>query len=164
MNWTIRSAAAGDAADIFRLIHELAEFEHLSHQVELRVETLSEWLASGRVGCLLAELDGERIGFALYYFTYSTFRGKRGIFLEDIFVRPAFRQQGIGREFFRRLAEIARSLDCFRFDWLVLNWNDGGKHFYETVGAGPVRDWTLYRLTGPALEDLRLPRRNPTQM
>lgn len=153
-NRSIRSASAADAPEIFRMIRELAEFEHLQNEFKLREETLAEWLASGQVGCLLAESGKECIGFALYYFTYSTFRGRKGIFLEDLYVRPAFRKQGIGTEFFLRLAEIARSLDCFRFDWLVLNWNKNGIRFYESIGAAPVADWTLYRLAEPALERL----------
>lgn len=154
MNWSIRSAATGDVSEVFRMIRELAEFERLESEFKLREETLAEWLAAGQVGCLLAESGGDCVGFALYYFTYSTFRGRKGIFLEDLYVRPAFRQQGIGTAFFLRLAEIARSLDCFRFDWMVLNWNKGGIRFYESIGAAPVGDWTLYRLGETALETL----------
>lgn len=153
-NWSIRPATVADSEVIFGLIGELAEFEHLEHEFKMELSTLQLWLSTGEVGCLLAESGGEGVGFALYYFTYSTFRGRRGIFLEDLFVRPACRKLGIGSAFFKELADLALDIDCFRLDWLVLNWNHGGIQFYQSLGGAPVDDWTLYRLKEPALAKL----------
>jgi len=153
-NWSIRPAAVADSEVIFGLIGELAAFEHLEHELKMERSTLQLWLETGEIGCLLAEVDGECVGFALYYFTYSTFRGRRGIFLEDLYVRPACRKQGIGRAFFKELADLALDLDCLRLDWLVLNWNENGIKFYQSLGGRAVDDWTLYRLKEPEFASL----------
>ncbi len=152
MERSIRAAVASDAPEIFRMIHELAEFEHRASQFKLSEATLAGWLASGEIGCLLAESDGKFLGFALYYFTFSTFRGEKGIYLEDLYIRPEYRKQGIGRDFFRELAVMARKKGYFRIDWMVLDWNRDGIQFYRSLGAARVDDWFHYRLTGPALE------------
>ena len=152
MKCSIRAAVVSDAPEIFRMIRELAEFEHRASQFKLSEATLSGWLASGEIGCLLAEGEGKILGFALYYFTFATFRGEKGIYLEDLYVRPEYRKQGIGKEFFRELAVIARREGYFRIDWMVLDWNRDGIRFYRSLGAARVDDWFHYRLTGPALE------------
>lgn len=157
MNWSIRPATGADSKIIFGLVRELAEFEHLQNEFKMEESTLQLWLETGEIGCLLADADGESVGFALYYFTYSTFRGERGIFLEDLYVRPAYRKLGIGSAFFKELADLALDTGCFRLDWLVLNWNSNGIKFYRSLGGAPVDDWTLYRLKGPALAGLLMP-------
>ncbi|MDR2440779.1 MAG: GNAT family N-acetyltransferase [Planctomycetaceae bacterium] len=150
----IRIAVPKDTVLVLRFIQELAEYEHLSESVFMTEEILYEWISSHWVEVLLAEFQGETVGFALYYFTYSTFRGQPGIYIEDLFVRPQFRNLGIGTSFFRELARIAQSRGCFRLDWMVLDWNSNSIAFYKKLGAYPVEDWTTFRLDGKALEHL----------
>jgi GNAT superfamily N-acetyltransferase len=151
---TMRIATSEDTRLVLRFILELAEYEHLSESVFMTEEILYEWISSRRIEVLLAESCGETVGFALYYFTYSTFRGQSGIYIEDLFVRPSFRRRGIGTMFFRELARIARSRGCFRLDWMVLDWNVNSIAFYEKLGGHAVNDWTTFRLDGEALETL----------
>jgi len=154
MSWLIRPAGENDAPVIYGLVRELADFEHLLHEVKLSEETLRDWLAAGEIGCLLACDGSEAVGFALYYYTYSTFRGQKGLFLEDLFVKVEYRKQGIGRAFFAELARLAAAQNCFRIDWLVLSWNRHGMDFYNTLGGRAVSDWVLYRLNGAPLDAL----------
>jgi GNAT superfamily N-acetyltransferase len=100
---------------------------------------------------LLAEVESEVAGFALFFHNYSTFLGRPGIYLEDLFVRPAYRRQGIGKAFFHRLARIAVERGCGRFEWSVLNWNEPALKFYKSLGAVPMSDWTVQRVAGEAL-------------
>ncbi len=154
MSYFIRQSTVDDAPKIYELVLSLADFEHLLHEVKLSEETLRGWLAAGEIGCLLA-FDGEvAVGFALYYYTYSTFRGQKGLFLEDLFVKVEYRKQGIGRAFFAALARLAVAQNCFRIDWLVLSWNRQGIDFYNTLGGRAVDDWILYRLNGAPLSAL----------
>ncbi|MDR2756567.1 MAG: GNAT family N-acetyltransferase [Planctomycetaceae bacterium] len=148
----IRIAVPEDTVLVLQFIRELAEYEHLSESVFITEEILYEWISSHRIEVLVAEYQGETVGFALYYFTYSTFRGQSGIYIEDLFVRPQFRSLGIGTSFFRELARIAQSRGCFRLDWMVLDWNNNSIAFYKKLGGHPVDDWTTFRLDGKALE------------
>jgi GNAT superfamily N-acetyltransferase len=150
----MRFAIPEDTVLVLRFIRELAEYEHLSESVFITEEILYEWISSRRIEVLLAECDGETVGFALYYFTYSTFRGQSGIYIEDLFVRPTFRRLGIGTKFFHELARIAKSRGCFRIDWMVLDWNVNSIAFYEKLGGHAVDNWTTFRLDGKALEFL----------
>jgi GNAT superfamily N-acetyltransferase len=150
----MRLAVPEDTALVLQFIRELAEYEHLSESVFITEEILYEWILSRRIEVLLAEYQGETVGFALYYFTYSTFRGQSGIYIEDLFVRPSFRRLGIGTMFFHELARIARSSGCFRIDWMVLDWNVNSIAFYEKLGGHAVDDWTTFRLDGKNLERL----------
>ncbi|MCY1066120.1 GNAT family N-acetyltransferase [Nannocystis sp. RBIL2] len=153
----LRAAGPADAADIHRLIVDLATYEREPDAVEVTVDTLRDQLASERppFECLLAEDGGGAVvGFALYFHNYSTWRGRPGLYLEDLFVDPSARGRGIGKQLLERLAQLAVERGCARMDWAVLDWNAPAIAFYESLGARAVADWTIFRLTGPALLNL----------
>lgn len=154
MNLVIAPAAPEDAALVFSFVRELAEYEKLLHEVDATEEGLAEALfgATPRVFCDIARKDGEPAGFALWFYNYSTFRGRHGIYLEDLFVRPAFRGAGIGKALIRALAARCRDEGLARLEWWVLKWNAPSIAFYESLGAKPMDEWTVYRLSGDALE------------
>jgi len=152
---SIRLATLDDAPVVLSFIRALAEYEHLEHTVCMREETLRSWMASGGIHALIACDDGQEAGFALYYYTYATFRAQRGLFLEDLFVKPEFRKRGLGLALFKALAEEAHRQSCYRMDWLVLNWNTKSIAFYQQIGAHPVDEWSLYRMDESALHALR---------
>ena len=152
----IRQAVAADAATVLALIKELAEFEKLSHEVVATETLLTESLFGPHPGAevLLAEWAGEPVAFALFFHNFSTFLGRRGIYLEDLYVKPAQRSHGLGRALLEAVAKIAIQRGCGRFEWSVLDWNKRAIDFYLKLGATPLDDWTLFRVTGPALEAL----------
>jgi GNAT superfamily N-acetyltransferase len=152
----IRRAKPSDIPAIARLIRALAEYEHLAEEVTMTEDVLSESLFGNRAYAetLLAEDNREAVGFALFFHNFSTFRGKPGIYLEDLFVVPEHRGGGVGRALFERLASIAVERGCDRFEWAVLDWNTDAIGFYERLGARPNADWTIYRLSGEALRQL----------
>jgi GNAT superfamily N-acetyltransferase len=153
---TLRPAEPRDAALILTLIRELAEYEKLLHEVVATEDRVRETLFGNprRAEVLIAEAGGEPAGFALFLHNYSTFLARPGIFLEDLYVRPAFRRRGIGRMLLTRLAGIAVERGCGRFEWNVLDWNEDARQFYESLGARPMTEWTTYRLTGEPLAAL----------
>jgi len=146
--FTIRPAAAEDAAELLRLIAELAVYEKLSHQAVGTEEALREALFGARPSCeaLLAERAGRPVAFALYFTTFSTFLCKPGLYLEDLFVEPGHRRLGIGRALLRRLAALAAERGCGRFEWRVLDWNEPSIRFYESLGGRLLREWVLVRM------------------
>ena len=151
----IRSATAADTALILQFIRALADFEKLSHEVaatetQLRT-TLFPATGAPAAHCVIAYADGMPAGFALYFFNYSTFLAKPGLYLEDLFVKPEFRGHGIGKALLLHLAKYANALDCGRMEWSVLDWNQPAIEFYENLGARRLRDWQICRLTGPKL-------------
>ena len=152
----VREASAADVALILAFIRELAEYERLSHEVVATEDGVRESLFGERpyAEVLIAEHDGSPAGFALFFHNYSTFLGRPGIYLEDLYVRPEFRGAGTGKKLLVRLARLARSRGCGRLEWWVLDWNEPSIGFYEKLGAVPMDDWTVYRVSGPALEDL----------
>lgn len=152
----IRPARPGDESQIRQLIEELAEYEKLRHEAIATDEHLRQALFSSKPDAevILAEWEGACCGFALFFHNFSTFLGRRGLYLEDLFVKPNFRGQGIGKALLQRLAAIARDRGCGRMDWQVLNWNTPAIGFYHTLGAYPLEDWTTFRLTGDAFEQL----------
>lgn len=152
----IRPATAEDAPLILSLIHELAEYEKLSHEVVATEETLRETLFGERpfAEVLLAFVGEEPAGFALFFHNFSTFLGKPGIYLEDLYVRPEHRGAGAGRALLSRLARLTVERGCGRLEWWVLDWNEPSIGFYESLGARAMDDWTVYRVAGAALEDL----------
>lgn len=156
MGVSIRFAAASDAETLHRFIAELAAYEREPEAVEVTVEQLREQLQQPRppFECLLAERDGEPCGFALFFHSYSTWRGQRCMYLEDLFVPEAFRGAGVGERLLATLAGLARDRGCPRLEWCVLNWNAAAIGFYEQLGATPRSDWTTYRLTGGPLTQL----------
>jgi GNAT superfamily N-acetyltransferase len=152
----IRTAVEDDAPLILRLIEELAEYEKLSSEVVATEETLRKSLFGERrfAEALIGEIEGEPAGFALFFHSFSTFLGKPGIYLEDLYVRPQFRGSGFGRALLAYLARLAKERDCGRLEWSVLDWNEPAIKLYRKIGAAPVSGWTGYRLTGDALEGL----------
>lgn len=153
---TIRSATPDDVALVLRFIRGLAEYERLLDQVEATEEALREHLFGPRPygEVIIAEDAGEPAGFALFFFNYSTFLAKPGIYLEDLFVLPERRGQGIGKALLVRLAQIAVERGCGRVQWQVLDWNEPSIGFYKSLGAGLMDEWTTCRLTGDALLQL----------
>ncbi len=152
----IREATPYDIPEILKLIHELAEYENLLDLVVISGEDLRRdaFGAEPIIHILMAEWDGAVAGYALYFFNYSTFRGRPGIFLEDLFVRSQFRKKGIGKALLIRLAKIAVEEKCARFEWQVLDWNTPSIEFYKSLGAVVMKEWLTMRVTGEALEKL----------
>ena len=149
----IRAATPDDVPTVARLIRALAEYERLSHCVELDEGRLREHLFGPRpyAEVLLAEEGGAAVGYALFFPVYSTFRGEPALYLEDLFVVPEHRGKGHGKALLRALAGLAVERGYPRLDWAVLNWNEPALRFYRALGAVPMDDWTVYRLTGDAL-------------
>lgn len=152
----LRAATPADTALILELVRELAEYERLSHEVVADVATLRQSLFGARPAAevIIAQLDGEPAGFALFFTSFSTFLGRPGIYLEDLFVRPAYRRRGIGEALLARLAALATERGCGRLEWAVLDWNEPAIGFYTRLGARPMDEWTVFRVTGPALSQL----------
>ena len=152
----IREANEGDVPLILSLIRELAEYEKLSDEVVATEDGLRDSLFGERryAEVLIAEHDGAPAGFALFFHSFSTFLGKPGIYLEDLYVKPAFRGSGIGKKLLVHLASLAKRRGCGRLEWWVLDWNEPSIGFYKKLGAVPMDDWTVYRVSGSALEDL----------
>ena len=153
---TIRSATIEDAPLVLRFIRELAEYERLAHECVATEADVRATLfgPQPQAEVLIAEADGEPAGWALFFHNYSTFLARRGLYLEDLFVRPEMRGRGVGRALLARLAAIARERGCGRFEWSVLDWNESAIGFYRSLGAEPMSEWTVYRVTGAALERL----------
>jgi GNAT superfamily N-acetyltransferase len=152
----IRSAATADVPTMSRLIRALAEYERLAHAVTLDDDRLREHLFGPRpfAEVLLAEEAGAVVGFALFFHNYSTFVGKPGLYLEDLFVQPEYRGKGHGKALLTALARLAVERGCGRLEWAVLNWNEPSIRFYRSLGAVPMDEWTVYRLAGDALSAL----------
>jgi len=158
---TIRPAAPGDAEAIHTLIRELAEYERLTHLCTGSAADLARALFGDPPAAevLVAEVDGAIEGFALHFPTFSTFLAKRGLWLEDLYVRPAFRGKGLGGRLLRAVAAVAVERGCGRFEWSVLDWNAPAIAFYERLGATVMPDWRIARVTGDALASLGRGRR-----
>ena len=152
---TFRFAARSDCALILRFIRSLAEYEHLENEVAATEELLVEWLFEKRTAeVMFAIVEGQETGFALFFPNYSTFVGRAGLYLEDLFVLPEYRGRGIGTAILRELARIAIERGYGRFEWWCLDWNKPGIEFYRSLGAQPMSDWTVYRVAGGALTEL----------
>jgi GNAT superfamily N-acetyltransferase len=152
----IASATEPDVSLIMSFIKKLAEYEKLSHVVVASEDLLRDALFGPRPAAevIFAYWDDEPVGFALFFHNFSTFLGRRGIYLEDLFVDPPHRGKGIGKALLIHLARIAKERNCGRFEWAVLDWNKPSIEFYKSLGAVPLDDWTLFRLTGDALARL----------
>jgi GNAT superfamily N-acetyltransferase len=156
---SLRLAMPEDVGTILGFVRALAEYEKLAHEV---LATESDFRRSlfgtpPRAEALIAEIAGKPVGFAVWFYNFSTFRGRHGLFVEDVFVDPAHRAAGIGKMIFRFLARHAMSQGCARMDWDVLDWNEPAIHFYRSIGAEPQGGWTRQRLTGAALAALADP-------
>lgn len=156
MGLTIRPAIAGDATLVLALVRELAEYERLAHAVDATAAAIDAALfaPSPRVFCDIAEWSGEPVGIALWFLNFSSFRGRNGIYLEDIFVRPAFRGRGIGKALLAGLARRCMAEGWTRLEWAVLDWNTPSIEFYKRQGAELLTEWTICRVTGEALARL----------
>jgi GNAT superfamily N-acetyltransferase len=153
---TIRPAAIGDVPLILTFIRGLAEYERLSHEVVATEETLRESLFGPRrtAEVILGYSGDEPVGFAVFFHNYSTFLGRPGIYLEDLFVKPEMRGRGFGKALLVHLARLAKERGCGRLEWSVLDWNEPSIQFYKGLGAVPLNDWTIFRVTGDALNRL----------
>jgi GNAT superfamily N-acetyltransferase len=151
----IRFATPEDAPAIHRFVRELAEYEKEPHAVEATVESLRRELerTPPPFECLIAELDGEAAGFALFFHNYSTWKGRRGLYIEDLYVPARLRRRGIGRALVLAVGELARERDCGRLEWAVLDWNEPAIAFYRSLGAAPLTEWSIWRLSGRALDE-----------
>ncbi len=152
----IRTARPADVEAIVELVRDLAEYERALPEVELTAEGLRRDLFGERprVFAHVAEADGVVAGVAIWFFSYSTWRGRHGIYLEDLYVRPEHRGAGLGKALLAALAAEAVAHDCARVEWSVLDWNTPAIDFYRAIGAVPMDEWTVYRLTGDALTSL----------
>ena len=152
MTCTFRFATREDVPLILTLIRQLAAYEKMAHEVVATEALLEEWLFDKeKAEVLLAVADGKEVGFALFFHNFSTFLGRAGIYLEDLYVEPAFRGRGIGKGLIKQLARIAVERGCGRLDWSCLDWNQPSIDFYRSLGAEALDDWTVYRLSGETL-------------
>ncbi len=160
MSLTIRDAKPGDGEQLFAFIHELAVYEKLSHEVVASPAVIEDCLqrADARVHAILAERDGVAVGMAVYFYNFSTFLGRHGLYIEDLYVQPRARKLGVGQQMLHFLAAKAVAQGCGRMEWSVLDWNHPAINFYERLGARAMREWQIYRLEGAALELLAEPR------
>jgi GNAT superfamily N-acetyltransferase len=153
---TIRPASADDVPLVLEFIKALADYEKLSHEVIATESGLRDALFGPRpcAEVVFACIAGEPAGFALFFHTFSTFLGQRGLYLEDLFVKPEWRGRGVGRRLLIHLARVAIERECGRFEWSVLDWNEPAIQFYHGLGARPMDDWTIFRVSGRALHEL----------
>lgn len=155
MNFQIRRAVPEDTATIFDLIKKLAVYEKLEDAVTTKVEELkTNIFENGFARVLIAEENAKPVGFALYFYNFSTFLGKPGIYLEDLFVEPEHRGKGYGKALLKELARLAAEKGCGRLEWSVLDWNTPSIEFYKNLGAKPVDEWTVFRLDQEGIANL----------
>lgn len=156
MSVKIRSAVPADLPTILQFIHDLAEYEKAPDEVELSLDDLKESLfgVNPQVFCLISEVDNEISGFAVWHLNYSTWLGKHGIYLEDLYVDPKFRGLGHGKALLRKLAQICIEKGYKRLQWWVLDWNESAIDFYKSIGAEPMDEWTVFRVSGSSLRKL----------
>ena len=151
----IRKATIEDAALILRFVTELAIYEKAEHEVIATEFDIQKSLfdTDSKTKAVICNINNEPVGFAVYFFNYSTWLGKHGLYLEDLYVSPEYRGSGAGKALLKYLAKIALSKNCGRFEWSVLDWNEPAIQFYRSIGAKPQNDWVGYRLTGKSLEE-----------
>jgi GNAT superfamily N-acetyltransferase len=156
MNTIIRPGTEADVPVLLAFIRELAEYEHLAHEVAATEERLRATLFGPRpfAEALLACTDDEPVGFALFFHNYSTFLAQPGLYLEDLYIRPTYRRQGLGKSLLTSVARLAVERGCGRYEWTVLDWNEPSIRFYESLGAEMKRDWRIMRVMGAALENM----------
>lgn len=150
---TFRQAKAGDEGLVLEFIRGIAQYEKMLDEVVATEESIREWMVEKKmVEVIFAEAEGDTVGFALYFQNFSTFVGRAGLYLEDIFVKPQYRKKGYGKAIFKKLAQIAVERGCQRFEWVCLDWNQPSIDFYRSMGAVPMDQWTIYRLSGDAIK------------
>ncbi len=154
---TFRFAEKKDAPIILDFIKGIAEYEKMSDDVVTTTEMIEEWIFEKKTAeVIFAIAEGDEVGFALFFHNFSTFVGRAGLYLEDIFVKNEYRKKGYGKALFKKLAEIALERNCGRMEWVCLDWNKPSIDFYMSLGAKPMNEWTLYRLTDKQLQDISL--------
>jgi GNAT superfamily N-acetyltransferase len=155
-NFEIRAATRADVPVVLSFIKKLADYERLPHEVVATEEILRETLFGSRLGAEVAigYFEQKPVGFVLFFHNFSTFLGRPGIYIEDLFVDEAFRRRGFGGALLRHVAGLARERECGRLEWSVLDWNQPAIHFYKNLGAVPMSEWTVYRVTGEELKKL----------
>jgi GNAT superfamily N-acetyltransferase len=156
MDFTIAPATPTEVPALLELIRELARFEHLEHEVEATVESLHQALFGPQpvAGALLARCHGEAAGYAIYFSTFCSFAGRAGLWLEDVYVRPPFRKQGLGRQLIEAVAHIGVERNAGRFEWIALDWNERALNFYKGLGAQVAKEWVLIRVSPEELKKL----------
>lgn len=152
---TFRYAVRKDIPLILQFIRDLAEYEKLLDEVVADEATLEEWIFDQKKAeVIFAMKEGKEVGFALFFHNFSTFLGRAGLYLEDLFVLPEYRGKGYGKQLLKKLASIAVQRKCGRLEWWCLDWNQSSIDFYLSLGAEPMSDWTVYRISGDTLQDL----------
>lgn len=155
MTPTFRTAIREDVPLIYQMICDLALYENLLNEVVCNEATLEDWLFERhRAEVIFAMVEDKEVGFALFFHNFSTFLGRSGLYLEDLYVMPDYRHQGIGTAMFKELARIALARECGRMEWWCLDWNQASINFYKGLGAEAMEDWTVYRLSGDTLHRL----------
>jgi len=155
MNFTVRTASRGDAALLHGMIYELAEYEKMIDMVTATAETLAQSIFDrGEAEALIAEADGKAVGYAIFCGNFSTFAGRGGLYIEDIYIKPDFRGKGFGKALFKAVAKLAYERGCPRMEWMCLDWNKPSIEFYERLGAKQLGEWTTFRLTRDKLAEL----------
>ena len=155
MSLGFRNAQRNDVGLILQFIRELADYEKMLSEVVADEATLEEWIFDKQKAEVIFALEGEKeVGFALYFHNFSTFLGRAGIYLEDLYVKPEYRGKGYGKAILKKLASIAVERDCGRLEWWCLDWNKPSIDFYRSLGAEPMDDWTVYRIAGETLTNL----------
>lgn len=153
--FTIRFALQEDVPLILQFIKELADYENMLDEVVATEELLREWIfEKQKAEVFIGELDGEPVGFALFFHNFSTFLGRSGIYLEDLYIQPSMRGKGLGKIMLKQLAKLAVERRCGRLEWWCLDWNSPSIAFYLSLGAEPMKDWTVYRISGDTLVSL----------
>jgi GNAT superfamily N-acetyltransferase len=160
MDFAIKPVTPEEVPILLELVRELARFEKLEHEVEATVESLADALFGKQAvaGALLAHGEGGVAGYAIYFFTFSSFVGRAGIWLEDVYVRPPFRQHGLGRQLIEAVARVGVERGCGRFEWTALDWNEQALNFYRGLGAEVRKEWILLRVSPEGLKKLGRPR------
>ncbi len=155
MELTFKYAERRDTALILKFIKELAEYEKMLDEVVASEELLEDWIFNKqKAEVIFALADGKEVGFALFFHNFSTFLGRAGIYLEDLYVNPEYRGYGIGKALLKKLGKVAVERGCGRLEWWCLDWNKPSIDFYRSMGAEPMDDWTVYRIAGNALKEL----------
>lgn len=155
MSLSFRYAKESDTMLILQFIKDLAQYEEMLDEVVATEDTLNEWLfEKKKAEVIFVVANGVEVGFALFFHNFSTFLGRAGIYLEDLYVKPEYRGQGYGKAILKKLAQIAVERGCGRLEWWCLDWNKPSIDFYLSVGAEPMKDWTVYRIAGDTLKDM----------